>query len=43
VDQASSGSYKWLVKYSGDAKHEGATSACGKEAFAATVDNDTTN
>jgi hypothetical protein len=43
VDQASSGNYKWLVEYSGDAKHESATSACGKEAFTATIDNDTTN
>jgi len=43
VDQASSGNYKWLVEYSGDANHESATSACGKEAFTATVDNDTTN
>jgi hypothetical protein len=43
VDQASSGNYKWIVTYSGDAKHESATSACGKEAFNATVDNDTTN
>ena len=43
VDQAGSGNYKWLVEYSGDAKHESATSACGKEAFTATIDNDTTN
>ena len=43
VDQANSGNYKWLVEYSGDAKHESATSACGKEAFTATIDNDTTN
>jgi hypothetical protein len=43
VDQASSGDYKWLVEYSGDDTHEGATSACGKEAFTATVDDDTTN
>jgi hypothetical protein len=43
VDQASSGNYKWVVTYSGDAKHDAATSACGKEAFTATIDNDTTN
>lgn len=42
VKQADSGTYKWLVTYGGDNTHEGATSACGKEAFTATVDNDTT-
>ena len=43
VVQASSGNYKWIVHYDGDAKHEEATSACGKGAFTATIDNDTTN
>ncbi|MBA3426916.1 MAG: hypothetical protein ACR2HO_00175 [Rubrobacteraceae bacterium] len=43
VDQASSGNYKWVVEYSGDDTHNTATSACGKEAFTATIDNDTTN
>ena len=43
VNQAGSGNYKWVVEYSGDAKHDGATSACGKEAFTATIDNDTDN
>ena len=43
VDQGSSGDYKWLVEYSGDDTHDGATSACGEEAFTATIDNDTTN
>jgi hypothetical protein len=43
VDQAKSGDYKWIVHYDGDAKHEEATSACGKEAFTATIDNDTTD
>jgi hypothetical protein len=43
VDEANDGDYKWLVEYSGDDTHDGATSACGKEAFTATVDDDTTN
>ena len=43
VDQAKSGNYKWFVTYSGDDDHEDATSECGKEAFTATIDNDTTN
>jgi hypothetical protein len=43
VNAAGSGNYKWKVTYSGDAKHDGATSACGKEAFTATIDNDTSN
>ena len=43
VDQAGSGNYKWIVHYDGDATHNEATSACGKEAFTATIDNDTTN
>jgi hypothetical protein len=43
VDAGGSGEYKWIVEYSGDDTHDGATSACGKEAFTATIDNDTTN
>jgi hypothetical protein len=43
VDQASSGDYKWIVHYDGDATHDEATSECGKEAFTATIDNDTSN
>ena len=43
VNQAKSGNYKWLVTYSGDEDHNDATSACGKEAFTANIDNDTTN
>jgi hypothetical protein len=35
------GTYRWLIEYSGDATHDGSTSACGVEAF--TLDNDTTN
>ncbi len=42
VDVANDGDYKWLVEYSGDDTHDGATSACGKEAFTATID-DTSN
>jgi hypothetical protein len=42
VDADNDGAYKWVVEYSGDATHEGVTSACGKEAFTATVDDDTT-
>ena len=42
VDLANDGDYKWLVEYSGDDTHDGATSACGKEAFTATID-DTSN
>jgi hypothetical protein len=43
VDEGNDGNYKWLVEYSGDDSHNAATSACGKEAFTATIDNDTTN
>ena len=43
VNAAGSGNYKWGVTYSGDDTHDGATSACGKEAFTATIDNDTSN
>ena len=43
VDEGGSGTYKWIVEYSGDAQHDSATSECGKEAFTATIDNDTTN
>jgi hypothetical protein len=43
VNQASSGNYKWVVHYDGDATHNEATSACGKEAFTATIEDDTTN
>jgi hypothetical protein len=43
VNAAGSGNYKWVVTYSGDDTHDGATSACGKEAFTATIDNDTSN
>ena len=43
VNQAKSGNYKWLVTYSGDEDHNDATSACGKEAFTANIDDDTTN
>jgi hypothetical protein len=43
VNAANSGNYKWLVEFnSGDENHTDATSACGKEAFTATIDNDTT-
>ena len=34
------GTYKWLVVYSGDASHEGRTSACGAEQFTLAVQND---
>jgi hypothetical protein len=43
VDQPDSGNYKWIVHYDGDATHDEATSSCGKEAFTATIDDDTTN
>jgi hypothetical protein len=43
VNADGSGDYKWIVTYSGDDTHDGATSACGKEAFTANIDNDTTN
>ena len=36
---SASGWYLWLVVYSGDPTHEGATSACGDERFKLTVDN----
>jgi len=34
-----SGTYVWLVSYSGDAKHTPATSSCGTEQFTLTVTN----
>ena len=37
VKSASSDDYKWLVAYSGDSTHEGATSACGTEHFTLTI------
>jgi hypothetical protein len=43
VDQPDSGNYKWIVHYDGDATHNEATSECGKEAFTATIDDDTTD
>jgi hypothetical protein len=42
VDEASSGNYKWIVHYDADATHDEATSEYGREAFTATIDNDTT-
>jgi Cu/Zn superoxide dismutase len=39
VTSASASTYKWLVVYSGDATHEGATSACGTEQFTLTIVN----
>jgi hypothetical protein len=36
---SASGWYLWLVVYSGDATHDGATSVCGDERFKLTVDN----
>jgi len=39
VKSANADSYKWLVVYSGDANHEGATSACGTEHFTVTIAN----
>ena len=39
VDAASSGLYRWKVTYSGDASHDGTTSACGHERFTATINN----
>jgi hypothetical protein len=37
MDESNDGDYKWLVEYSGDDTHDGATSACGKVAFTATI------
>jgi hypothetical protein len=34
-----SGTYSWLVEYSGDATHTGATSSCSTEHFAVTFTN----
>jgi hypothetical protein len=39
VDEANDGNYKWLVTFSGDGTYDGATSACGKENFTATITN----
>jgi hypothetical protein len=37
VTAGSSGTYRWEVTYSGDATHNGSTSACGTEQFTATI------
>ena len=39
VKSASASTYRWRVVYSGDAKHEGATSSCGTEQFTLTIAN----
>jgi hypothetical protein len=39
VSVDASGTYSWLVEYSGDATHTGATSACGAERFVVTFTN----
>ena len=39
VDAASAGTYKWLVTYSGDAKHLAITGSCGDENFTLAIDN----
>ncbi|MDX6512658.1 MAG: hypothetical protein QOE36_2162, partial [Gaiellaceae bacterium] len=39
VSAASADTYNWVVVYSGDATHDGATSACGAQHFTATIAN----
>ncbi len=39
VSSAAADTYNWLVVYGGDAKHSGATSACGTEHFTLTIAN----
>ena len=39
VTSATASTYKWLVVYSGDATHDGATSSCGTEQFTLTIAN----
>jgi hypothetical protein len=39
VSEADASTYSWLVVYSGDATHDGATSACDTEHFTLTIVN----
>ncbi|MDX6411324.1 MAG: hypothetical protein QOE91_840, partial [Gaiellaceae bacterium] len=39
VSAAAADTYNWLVVYSGDATHDGATSSCGTEHFTLTIAN----
>ncbi len=39
ISSATSSQYKWLVSYSGDAKHLGITGKCGDENFTLSIDN----
>ena len=39
VSSAAADTYRWKVVYGGDDKHDGATSACGTEQFALTIQN----
>jgi len=39
VSTAAASTYKWLVVYGGDAKHDGTTGTCGTEAFTLTIKN----
>jgi hypothetical protein len=39
VTAATASTYRWLVVYSGDTKHDGVTSACGTEQFTLTIQN----
>ena len=39
VTSATVSTYKWLVVYGGDPKHEGVTSTCGTEQFTLTIKN----
>ena len=39
VSTAAADTYNWVVVYSGDGTHDGATSACGTQHFTATISN----
>jgi hypothetical protein len=39
VVAGTSGTYRWIVSYPGDATHQASTSACGTEQFTATITN----
>jgi hypothetical protein len=39
IAAASASTYRWLVVYGGDAKHDGVTSSCGTEQFTLTIAN----
>jgi hypothetical protein len=39
VSAASASTYRWLVVYGGDTKHNGVTSSCGTEQFTLSIQN----